>query len=71
MESMLVESWVQKMAFDLVDKKGNCLVGNKVEKTGMLKVALLVEPWVEKMVELMVFVTVASKEKYSVDEMES
>lgn len=71
MESMLVESWVQKMAFDLVDKKGNCWVGNKVGKTGMLKVALLAEPWVEKMVELMVFVTVASKEKYSVDEMES
>lgn len=68
---MLVESWVQKTALDLVDKKGNCLVGSKVGKTAMLKVALLAEPWVEKMVDLMVFVTVASKEKYSVDEMES
>jgi hypothetical protein len=37
----------------------------------MQKVAVLAEPWVEKMDELMVVVTVASKEKHSVDEMES
>jgi hypothetical protein len=35
MESILVESWVQKKAFDLVDRKVYCLARNLVAMTVM------------------------------------